>query len=256
MLAILSPAKTLKFDHHSDHLLSQKPIFLSEASKLVKELKKYSKPELMDLMSISEKLAELNTERFKNFKGSDKAEEKSAAIFAFRGDVYIGLDALTLSDSDLKNAGNHLRILSGLYGLLEPGDIIEAYRLEMGTSLKIGKSENLYQFWGNKITKALLEAMENTGAKFIANLASNEYSKAIDQHFFGDKWIEVDFREMRGGKLKFISFNAKKARGMMARYIIQNQCKEVNDLKGFNDGGYIFDEDGSESNKLLFVKPE
>ncbi|TVR79345.1 MAG: peroxide stress protein YaaA [Saprospirales bacterium] len=256
MLAILSPAKTMKFDYQSEHLNTKMPEFISEASRLVKELKKYSKPELMKLMSISEKLAELNTERFKNFKGTDQAAEKSAAIFAFRGDVYLGLDAVSLRNADLQRIANHLRILSGLYGLLEPGDLIEPYRLEMGTSIKIGKSDHLYQFWGNKLTKALQRALENTGSKYIANLASNEYSKAIDHQQFKERWIDVDFREMRGGKLRFISFNAKKARGMMARYIIQNQCREVEELKGFNEGSYIFDKKGSESNKLLFVKPE
>lgn len=256
MLAILSPAKTMKFDFKNKAVKSTKPPFQKEANELVAELKKYDIPQLMDLMSISKNLAQLNVERFNRYMGKSASNESAAAIFAYRGDVYQGLEGTTLSAEALKKANDHLRILSGLYGLIRPTDEIKPYRLEMGIPLEVGKHNNLYEFWGDKITLELHRSLEKANGKYIVNLASKEYSKAIDQDHFKGKWIEVDFREMRKGNLRFISFNAKKARGMMARYIIENGMKDPDHLRGFNGGGYLFDEKGSEENQLLFVKPE
>jgi len=256
MLAILSPAKTMKFDYGHDFSEGKQPEFIREARELVKHLREYSKPQLMKLMSISENLADLNTERFNQFRGDDSATEKAPAIFAFRGDVYQGFDAKSLSPEDVIRTTEHIRILTGLYGILKPLEEIEPYRLEMGTDLKTGDAKNLYEFWGDKITRALKRDMEKTGAKFILNLASNEYANAIDKSVFGDNWIDVDFREMRKGKLRFITFNAKKARGMMARYVVEKGVQERKRLTYFNGMGYLYDEKGSEENKLLFVKAE
>ena len=256
MLSILSPAKTMKFDFQPDFLEATPPAFVKEAKQLVKTLKNYDVPGLMKLMSISEKLAKLNTDRFHKFSGNGKADEAVSALFAFRGDVYQGLDALSMEKKDIQNANQHLRILSGLYGLLKPSDLIEAYRLEMGTSLDTGKHSDLYGFWGNKITKALKEALEETKSEYLINLASNEYAKVLDADAFKDRWINVDFKEMRDGKLKFITFNAKKARGIMSRYIIEKNAKKPEDLFGFDGGGYLYDDKGSSENNLLFVKPE
>ena len=256
MLAILSPAKTMKFDEGRNHPAASSPKFLSESRKLAKVLKKYSKPELMELMSISENLADLNTERFKNFSGDGKAEEQAPALFAFRGDVYIGLVALTLDENAKKRADDHIRILSGMYGILRPFDLIEPYRLEMGTNLKTDSGDNLYEFWGDKITEALKNDLKKHKSDAILNLASNEYVKVIDQKAFEGKWIDVDFREIRKGKLRFVSFNAKKARGMMARFVLENNIRDRYGLTKFDGMGYLFDKYGSEENKLLFVKPE
>ncbi len=256
MLSILSPAKTMKFDYHNSVVQATEPKFKKEALTLVKELKNLSKPELMELMSISENLADLNLDRFQSFSASTQSEKAAPALFAYRGDVYQGLDVQSMKDDDLKNANNHLRILTGLYGLLRPSDLIEAYRLEMGISLSQGSNDDLYEFWGDKLTVALQQAMEETGSKYLINLASKEYSRAIDKEKFRDRWYEVDFKEMRNGKLRFITFNAKKARGQMARHIIENQIKDIEGLYSFTGGGYLYDSKGSKPHHLLFVKPE
>nr|MBS0036962.1 peroxide stress protein YaaA [Saprospiraceae bacterium] len=256
MLSILSPAKTMKFDYQNDALSPTLPVFEKESKVLVKELRKLSVPQLMELMSISEKLAKLNTDRFNNFKGSSQTEEAVQALFAYRGDVYQGLEAMELSDSSLKNANAHLRILTGLYGILRPSDLIEPYRLEMGIPLKVGKTKDLYEFWGDKVTRELEKAMKETNSKYLVNLASKEYSNVVDKGAFKDRWIEIEFKELRNGKLKFITFNAKKARGQMARFIIENDSEKVSDLYSFSGGGYLYDEKGSTPGKLLFVKPE
>lgn len=256
MFAILSPAKTMKFDYQADCLEITVPQFQKEAGKLIKVLKDYDVPQLMKLMSISEKLAELNVSRFSKYKLSGKVDESVSALFAFRGDVYLGLDALSLTEKDIKKANRHLRILSGLYGLLKPSDVIQPYRLEMGTSLPVDENNNLYSFWGNKITKELHSAMNENGSEYLINLASNEYSQVLNSDAFGDRWINVDFKEMRNGKLKFITFNAKKARGSMSRFIIESEAKKPEDLFSFSGGGYLYDEKGSTTNDLLFVKPE
>jgi len=256
MLAILSPAKTMKFDHQPEYLHPTQPFFSKEAQHLVKTLKNYDIPGLMKLMSISENLAKLNIERFDNFKGNGVDSEAVSALFAFRGDVYLGLNALSLNKKDVEKANQHLRILSGLYGLLKPSDLIEAYRLEMGTSLSVGKHKDLYSFWGSKVTSALQKSMEETQSEYLINLASNEYCQVLDPSVFGDRWINVEFKEMRAGKLKFITFNAKKARGSMSRFIIEKGAKKPEDLFTFDGGGYLYDDKGSSTGNLLFVKPE
>lgn len=254
MITLLSPAKTLDFesqirlDNTSDH------IFPKETMQLVRILKKLKKVELQSLMNLSDNLAALNVMRFKTFKKEYTEDVSKAAIEAFKGDVYLGLDAPTLLESDIAFAQKHIRILSGLYGVLKPLDKIQAYRLEMGTRLENKSGSNLYHFWGDKLSKALNKELKNQESETILNLASNEYFKAIDKKSIKANITNANFKEYRDGQLKFISFNAKKARGLMARYIIKNRIDSISDLKGFDVEGYYYSEEHSDVSNLLFVK--
>lgn len=254
MIALLSPAKTLDMDKGKyDDLLTDHP-FAKETMRLVRILKKLKAQDLRDLMHISENLAIENVARYKSFKKEYTDENSIASIYAFRGDVYQGFDADTLNKHDIKYAQNHVRILSGLYGLLKPMDRMQAYRLEMGTSLENKKGKNLYAFWGDEITKQLNKELKEADSNIILNLASNEYYKAVNKKKLKAQVIDVDFREMREGKLKFISYNAKKARGYMARYMVKNRVTTIDDLKNFDTENYEFSHEGSSENKLLFVR--
>ena len=256
MLSLLSPAKSLDFESSLPLHTGTDLLFEAEALFINKQLRKKSSSDLMELMHISEALANLNLERNRSFDLEDEALERRAAIFAFDGDVYKGLDANSLSEQDLKHAQNRLLILSGLYGLLRPFDLILPYRLEMGTKITIGDSKNLYGYWKEKLTQTVNSIVEEQGHEFIVNLASKEYAKALDFNALNAKIVDIDFKEFRNGKLKVISFNAKRARGGMARQIVKNRIESVEALKDCVVDGYKFDEKGSMENKLLFIKNE
>lgn len=254
MLILLSPSKSLEYDTRLEREDLTTPYFNKEAKELIGVLKQYSAEDIGKLMSISENLSELNHDRYQNFKSRHTDSNSNAAIHAFRGDVYIGLDIDALNDDDIIFANEHVRILSGLYGLLRPLDRMQPYRLEMGTKLKTSKGKNLYDFWGTEITEKLNRTASGIKADYIVNLASNEYFKSIKKKLVKKPIIDIDFREERGGELKFISFNAKKARGTMTRYIIKNRIDTVEGLKGFDLDDYRYEESGSSENQLLFVR--
>jgi cytoplasmic iron level regulating protein YaaA (DUF328/UPF0246 family) len=253
MKIIISPAKSLDFKTELPTKNFSIPNFLSDSKKINELLKKKSQSELKSLMSISEKLAELNWNRNNTFKTPFNIENARPSIFTFNGDVYSGLDAFSLSMDQLNQAQKSLRILSGLYGLLKPLDLIQPYRLEMGTKLNVEGSLNLYGFWKNKITNKLNDELNEN--EFFVNLASNEYSSAIDRKLLKTTMISPSFKDMKNGKLKIISFYAKKARGMMVRYILDNEINNLEDLRGFDYGGYSYSSEESEKMKeLVFIR--
>jgi cytoplasmic iron level regulating protein YaaA (DUF328/UPF0246 family) len=252
MKIVISPAKSLNFDKELPTAKYTQALFPKEARQIHKVLKQKSPKELSELMDISDKLADLNWQRNQDWKTPFTPENARPAIFAFDGDVYTGLDVYTIPIEKLETLQHSLRILSGLYGLLKPLDLIQAYRLEMGTKLSIGESETLYKFWKQTITKELNKELKK-GELFI-NLASAEYFSVIDVKALKVPVITPDFKDYKNGKLKIISFFAKKARGMMVRYIIDTDAKTIEDLKGFNYEGYQFDANLSKGNHLVFTR--
>lgn len=254
MITLLSPAKSLDFESPSNVNTPTEHVFPKETMQLIRILKKYKNEDLRSLMKISEKLADQNRLRYKTFSKDYTSENSKSAIEAFIGDVYVGLEAKSFKKNDLKFAQKHLRILSGLYGILKPFDKIQPYRLEMGTKLENKNGSNLYHFWASKINKELEAELNLHKSKYIVNLASNEYFKATVPKSLKSEVINVGFKEEKDGKLKFISFNAKKARGMMARFIVQNRIDTPDLLKGFDTDGYYYEEKLSDSKNLLFVR--
>lgn len=252
MKIVISPAKTLDFDNQLPTKQFSKSAFLKE-TKIINEVVKQKTPiELSHLMDISEKLAELNWNRNKTFKTPFTPENARPAIYTFDGDVYTGLNAKTIPLNKIAVLQDKLRILSGLYGLLKPLDLMQAYRLEMGTKLPIGESKNLYDFWKNKITNSLNKELIKD--ELFINLASNEYFSVIDTKLLKVPVITPEFKDYKNGKLKIISFFAKKARGLMVRYIIDTNCETIADLKRFNYEGYAFDSNLSTTNNLVFTR--
>lgn len=254
MIIILSPAKTLDFESPITKTNNSNIRFHKEASSLVKTLKKIKPEDLSELMSISSPLASLNYHRFQLWHHPFAEEKSRAALFAFKGDVYKGLNALTFNDSEIEYTNLHLRILSGLYGLLRPLDNILPYRLDMGTKLQVNSKKNLYEFWGDKITKALLDDMKSKNEETLVNLASNEYFKTINTDKFDKRIITPVFKDLKNGKYKTISFFAKKARGLMTRFIIQNQIENPNDLTAFDIDGYYYHQELSTADSPVFVR--
>lgn len=252
MKIVISPAKSLNFEKALPTTKHSEASFLKEARQVHKVLKEKSPAELSGLMHISDKLAELNWQRNQDWKTPFTPENARPAVYAFDGDVYTGLDAYSIPAEKLETLQDSLRILSGLYGLLKPLDLMQAYRLEMGTKLPIGESKNLYEFWKPTVTKALNKELSE-GELFI-NLASTEYFSAIDVKALKVPVITPDFKDYKDGKLKIISFFAKKARGMMVRYIIDTNAKTIEDLKGFNYEGYQYDANLSQGNNLVFTR--
>ncbi|MFV7235975.1 peroxide stress protein YaaA [Flavobacterium sp. ZB4R12] len=252
MKIVISPAKSLNFEKELPTKLHTEPRFLKESRQVHKVLKQKKPADLADLMGISDKLADLNWKRNQEWKTPFTIENARPAVFTFDGDVYTGLDGYSIPIEKLETLQDSLRILSGLYGLLKPLDLIQAYRLEMGTKLAIGESKNLYEFWKSTVTKALNKELEK-GELFI-NLASTEYFSVIDVKTLKVPVITPEFKDYKNGKLKIISFFAKKARGMMVRYIIDTNAKTIDDLKGFNYEGYQFDANLSEGNHLVFTR--
>lgn len=253
MKIVISPAKSLDFESQLPIKLHSEYDFVKQSLVIDKVLKKKKPKQLMELMDISDKLADLNWQRNQERNVAEiNIDNARPAIYAFNGDVYIGLDAYSLSEDQINVLQNKLRILSGLYGLLKPLDLMQPYRLEMGTKLAIGKNKNLYEFWKNTLTKQLNSELEK-GELFV-NLASNEYFDAVDLKKLKVLVITPEFKDYKDGKLKMISFFAKKARGLMVRYIIETNAETIEDLKGFNYEGYVFDANLSQSNKLVFTR--
>lgn len=253
MIAVVSPAKTLDFESNQtiEHTL---PKFQKEALKLIDVLKEHSEPEIKKLMSISDQLAHINVERYNSFSKKKDPKHARHAIFAFQGDVYQGLEAESFSNEELQYSQSHFRILSGLYGLIRPLDLIQPYRLEMGTKLRINGSKNLYEYWGDKISNQLNKDLKQQGDNLLINLASVEYFKSVDRKKLKARVIDVDFKDFSNGQYKVISFFAKKARGMMSRFIIKNQPTNIDDLKAFDYDGYCFDVPNSTDELLAFKR--
>lgn len=252
MKIVISPAKSLNFESDLPTQNFSEASFLKESRQINGVLKKLKPNDLSKLMDISDKLAELNWERNQSWKTPFTPDNSRPAIYAFDGEVYTGIDAYTLPTDKMEDLQNRLFILSGLYGLLKPLDLIQSYRLEMGTSIAIGKSKNLYAFWKTKITETLNKSISK--GDFLLNLASNEYFSAIDTKLLKAKVITPEFKDYKDGKLKMISFFAKKARGLMVRYIIDTNAQSIEDIQGFNYEGYAFDANLSSDSKLVFTR--
>ncbi len=249
MLVVVSPAKKLNMSLVQDLNVTE-PYFKKNADELVSVVRKLSLKELENLMGISSNLAELNKKRFIEFGN----QQKKAAVFAFAGDTYKGLSVENLEKIDLEFAQKHLRIISGLYGLLRPLDEIEPYRLEMGSKLKGKHGSSLYEYWGSKISENLNQHAKTIGTEILVNCASNEYFNAIDTNNLSLKVITPIFMESKNGKEKIISFYAKNARGAMARFIIQNRLQSEEDLKKFDLDGYVYNDEKSSEGKLVFTR--
>lgn len=253
MKIVISPAKSLDFESKLPTTKYTEPHFLKQSEKLNRILVKKKPKDLSNLMSISENLAQLNWERNQRFKVPFTPENARPAVYAFNGDVYQGLDAYTISEKKLDKLQHTLRILSGLYGVLKPFDLIQPYRLEMGTNLKVGKNNNLYEFWKQEITAFLNTELEVD--ELFVNLASNEYFSAVDAKKLKAKIITPVFKDWKNDKLKIISFFAKKARGSMVRYIIDNQVDTLEDIKKFNLDGYLYSEAHTlKENEPVFIR--
>lgn len=256
MLVVVSPAKNLDFDTQIPVSEHTQPVLLSDAATLAQECKALTPADLSSLMKISDKLATLNANRFAEFSTPFTPENARQALFAFNGDVYTGLDAHTLSADDITYAQQHLRILSGLYGVLRPLDLMQAYRLEMGTRLANSRGKNLYEYWGNTVTTEVNKALAAQGDNVLVNLASNEYFKSVKPKQVDGMIVTPVFKDKKNGQYKIISFFAKKARGLMARYIIQNRVDDVAGLKGFDTDGYYYSEAQSSATELVFLCEE
>lgn len=253
MLVVLSPAKKL---NENNPVVDNAtiPQFVDDAEKLINNLKKYNPKKLSKLMSLSDALSELNVERYQNWQKEHDANNAKTAGLIFDGEVYTGLDAKSFTKKQMEYAQNNLRILSGLYGLLKPLDLVHPYRLEMGTKLKTGRKNNLYEFWGDKIVDEVNLLLENQKEQTLVNLASNEYFKAVNKKKLKGNIITPVFKDFNNGKYKAVMVYAKKARGMMANYIITNKIEKVEDLKGFDTAGYCFNEAASTDNELVFLR--
>jgi len=256
MLTLLSPAKKLNFDEPKTSLSATKPLFDKDITELARVAKKQSADDLKRLMHISDKLAELNAERFKTFNLDGKSNSAKPAALSFDGDVYWGLDANNMKDEALEYAQDHLRILSGLYGVLRPLDLIQPYRLEMGTKLETKRGGSLYEFWGSKIAAQLIEDMTSHSDQTIVNLASNEYFKAVDKKTLERPVISAKFLNVKDGKSRALMYYAKHARGSMARWIMENRVEKAADLKDFDLDGYKFVAKESTESELVFSRKQ
>jgi hypothetical protein len=254
MLIVVSPAKSLDFDSTVKNIPYTTPRFIDDSRKLVKALKSYSPEDISELMGISNALGKLNQERFANWKTPFTLKNAKQAMFAFTGDVYLGLQPETFSKADINFAQKHLRILSGLYGVLRPLDLMQPYRLEMGRKFDINGKASLYEFWGESITKSLNTDLEeqNTKVPFILNLASNEYFNSVKPKSLNADVISPVFQDYKNGQYKIISFYAKKARGEMAAYVIKNRVKAPPGLTKFDSSGYKYCAEISTPNKPIF----
>lgn len=273
MLIVLSPAKKLNLIN-KNFSKSSTPKFINEAETLINTLRKYKPTKLSQLMNISPALANLNYERYLNWNVDHSISTSKTAIFAFDGEAYAGLDAASFSNKELEYAQKHLRILSGLYGILKPLDLIHAYRLEMGTKLKVpvrtparqihsggekarsggGSKKNLYDFWGDKIGNEVNDILKNHKEKVLVNLASNEYFKVINAKKIQGEIITPIFKDFNNGHYKVVMVYAKKARGMMTAYILKNKIESIEDIKGFDDSGYCYNADASTKNEMVFLR--
>lgn len=254
MKLVISPAKTLDFESAPVTKTHSNPSFLSNSQQLIDQLKELSQADVASLMKLSDKLAALNVARFGSWETPFTPENAKQAILAFKGDVYTGLDAEHFSEDDFSFAQDHLRILSGLYGLLKPLDLIQPYRLEMGTKFANSHGKNLYEFWDMLLTDTLNKEFSNEKEPVLINLASNEYFKAIKVKSLLAEIITPVFKDWKNGQYKMISFYAKKARGLMAAYIIKNRLKDPEQLKCFDSEGYYFSQEQSTGNEWVFLR--
>ncbi len=254
MIIILSPAKNMDIETPLPILGNSKPLFPTEASTLIAELSQLPVNKLKTVLEVSDKLAQLNYTRFQSWCSPHTTDNSRPAIFTFKGDAYIGLDAFSLTETDLAYAQNHLRVLSGLYGVLRPLDLMQPYRLEMGGKFIPKKSNNMYGFWRDKITRHLDYVLVSSNDNLLINLASNEYSSAIDFKKLTATIITPQFLDEKNGKYKIISSFAKKARGMMTRWLITNRINSAEHLKDFAEAGYSYCPDRSTENQPVFIR--
>jgi cytoplasmic iron level regulating protein YaaA (DUF328/UPF0246 family) len=256
MLIVLSPAKSLDYKTPAKVKAPTLPEFVSESAKLIADLKKLSPQEVANLMGLSDQLAALNVGRYRDWSKKFTEENSKPAIYAFDGDVYDGFDVKTLDAKAIAFAQDHIRILSGLYGALRPLDLMQPYRLEMGTAFKNARGKDLYAFWGERVTDSLKQVLEQQKKPVLLNLASEEYFKVLQAKNLDCPVISPIFQDGKDGKYKIISFYAKRARGLMARYVVENQITDAADLKGFNLDGYKYVPSESKPEKPLFRRPE
>jgi uncharacterized protein len=254
MLMVISPAKTLDFDAPPTTKKATQPRFIERSAELVEDARALSPDDLRELMGVSEKIALLNHQRFMNWRAPFNLDNAKQSVLAFKGDVYTGLDAESLSAAQLNFAQQHLRILSGLYGLLRPLDLMQPYRLEMGVKFANRGGSNLYEFWGDAITVELNKQLKKSGSKVLVNLASNEYFRSVQARELDAEIITPVFKDLKGGKYKIISFYAKKARGQMARFIIENELNAPEGMKKFKTDGYRYNKAESTAREFVFTR--
>ena len=256
MITVLSPAKKLSSECSSNGSAYTKPLFLEQSEGLVNKLKTFDPPSLQLLMGISQNLSELNWERFQSWTSDFSPDISRQAVYSFKGDTYTGLDADSLSEKDIIFAQESVRILSGLYGVLKPLDLMLPYRLEMGTKLDNQKGKNLYEFWGSSLASTISQELEDHKDKTIINCASNEYFKSINNSSLNANVVTPEFKEIKNGKIRMISFFAKKARGMMARFIIENRIDSTDQILEFDLAGYKYDPSLSIDVKPVFTRAQ
>jgi len=256
MITLLSPAKTLDFDSKPVTKRHTQPDFLDDSAELIAQLKNLSPSDISSLMSVSDAIGELNFDRYQQWQTPFSHSNAKQAVLAFKGDVYTGLEADTFSADDFKFAQKHLRILSGLYGILRPLDLMQAYRLEMGTKFANERGANLYQFWGGRLTEQLNAQLKKNKSEVLVNLASNEYFKAVQKKQIAVEIVSPAFKDFKNGDYKMISFFAKKARGQMAQWIIRNQVTEAAELTNFKADGYKYNKKLSSLNVPVFTRKQ
>lgn len=254
MLIVVSPAKTLDYESAPKTSLATQPDYLDHSQQLINRLRQFSPLDVAELMKVSMKIADLNVDRYAAWKKPFTEKNAKQAVLAFKGDVYTGLEADDFDSRDFKFAQEHLRILSGLYGLLRPLDLMQAYRLEMGTKLQNGRGKNLYEFWGDTITEGLNRQLNKIKSQSLINLASNEYFKAVRPKALNGYIITPAFKERKNGEYKMIGIYAKKARGMLSRYIIKHRLSDPEDIKSFSEEGYRFNQKLSTGNNWVFTR--
>ena len=254
MITIISPAKNLDFKSLSQTKKYSYPVFMDNSRILIKKLQKLNPKDIAKLMKVNDAIAFLNFERFLSWRTPFNIDNSKQALLAFKGQVFIGLDAKSLTENDLLYAQDHLRILSGLFGILKPLDLIQAYRLEMGTPLKNPTGKNLYKFWGSKINEVINEELAKQKSKVLINLASNEYYKAIKPKMIQGEIITPVFKEEKGNDFKVVTVYAKTARGLMSRFIIKNKIDNPEDIKAFDMAGYLFNRDLSNDKEWVFTR--
>jgi uncharacterized protein len=254
MLLVISPAKTLDYDNPPPLSEFTQPRHIDDAQLLIDALRDYTPAAIARLMGLSDKLAALNVARYESWSKHFDESNAKQALFAFKGDVYTGLSADDFTKADTAFAQRHLRMLSGLYGLLRPLDLMQPYRLEMGTRLPNTRGKDLYAFWGERITQWLNDDLKAQGDDVLINLASNEYFHSVKPKALAGRIIDVEFRDRKGDDYKIISFHAKKARGLMARYVIKHRIDQIDALRAFDSNGYHYDDERSTPNKLVFLR--
>jgi len=254
MLIVVSPAKTLDYTTPPKTKKFTLPDYLDDSAELIHRMREFSSLDISELMKVSTKIADLNFDRFEAWNKKFTEKNAKQAVLAFKGDVYTGLDAESFTAKDFSFAQQHFRMLSGLYGLLRPLDLMQAYRLEMGTKLSTDRGKNLYEFWGDEVTEGLNSQLKKINSKYLINLASNEYFKVVKPKVLKGEIITPAFKELKNGDYKMIGVYAKKARGLLSRYIIQNQLSDIEDIKSFDVEGYKFNKKVSKGNSWVFTR--